>query len=536
MRNSRSQSAQVFGRLLAAIVSVSAACGDRVTGDLETPAARTLDDRAGSATAARHLADASRSAGGPLQPDAAPAVVLEARAGDAGASGGDASANASNSGPSGQASTPANASTDAGADEHPASTRELCRARFPLRLEGSFGLGKTSWLHRHNLHVDRDGQPIMVGTFMGTIELGHETFTSSQLSSFVVKLDAECRVVWARSFRSDDQSMLQLLAVSSDRDGNVYVGGGFNGLASLDGSILLGSRRESIVVAKLTRDGAVTWARAFGSPSNHAVLSALAVDSRDRVVLWGDAAHDTSFGGAAIGGGGSTSFVAQLDPDAGHRWSRALPYTFDVAAALLPDDSIAVLGWDPGQSTRSRRFGLLSDAGEERFLGPVQWGPNGYWNAQLEADGSGRLVTARAEQETADDGAALRSAAVLETLSSTGEPLASRAVPVGDGFSFGDWNADLALDPSGAALYRIAFGSSLEYAGHTWTSRGAQDLLLIKYAPDGEPQWFLQLGDEAHEWSMGMASDSQGNVWTAHGRSSNPGSSDEDLVIVKLAP
>jgi len=66
-------------------------------------------------------------------------------------------------------------------------------------------------------------------------------------------------------------------------------------------------------------------------------------------------------------------------------------------------------------------------------------------------------------------------------------------------------------------------------------SRGADDLLVMKLTPAGEPVWIEQLGDAAHESSYGLDTDSQGHVITVL-RKATIGAFQDELWVLKLAP
>jgi len=142
---------------------------------------------------------------------------------------------------------------------------------------------------------------------------------------------------------------------------------------------------------------------------------------------------------------------------------------------------------------------------------------------------------ARADQHRDADGNDLGADAALEKYSASGDSSWVRPLPLGSGFSFDAWNADLALDADASLLVGLNFDGPVEFAGHTVTPRGQSDLLLVKYTAQGAPLWFQQVGAELADWTMGMPADPQRKVWLAYG--SDTGLADEclELTIVKHA-
>jgi hypothetical protein len=140
-----------------------------------------------------------------------------------------------------------------------------------------------------------------------------------------------------------------------------------------------------------------------------------------------------------------------------------------------------------------------------------------------------------AYEHTDPQSTASRREATLQKFSSSGAPIWSVDVPVGNNLNTTSWDGSLGSDASGNVLYSIGFSEQTTFAGQTFDSRGEGDLLLIKLARDGKPIWVEQLGDAAHDSSYGLETDSQGHVITMF-RSTTIGAFQDELRVVKLAP
>jgi hypothetical protein len=132
-----------------------------------------------------------------------------------------------------------------------------------------------------------DGSVIAAGFYAGTVDLdpgpGVDSHTAdSGQETFVMKLDADGSLVWARTFSVLSSGYSDPLAVAVGADGSVYVGGEFSGSIDLDpGPAVVEKDADNLsgFLVKLTSSGSFVWGRAFGGPDCHsATLSGLALD------------------------------------------------------------------------------------------------------------------------------------------------------------------------------------------------------------------------------------------------------------------
>jgi hypothetical protein len=182
-----------------------------------------------------------------------------------------------------------------------------------------------------------------------------------------LRLDELGRPLWSKPYGS---------LVATDREGNVYVAGIFEGTLTLDDRQLVAEGGRDVFVVALDGSGAVVRAVALDGGASAAVTS-LVLDAQRNVIVsadgWGTIKLDAhgniawrkSFGGSAavdeqghvwltggltgaadFGGttltsqGGSDVFVAQLADDGRLLWARS----FGDAGALQRGESIAVSG------------------------------------------------------------------------------------------------------------------------------------------------------------------------------------------------
>ncbi len=116
----------------------------------------------------------------------------------------------------------------------------------------------------HGLVVDSADAVITVGEFSGTIAFGSTQLTSAGGTDiYVVKVQtSDGAVVWAKRFGSTSNDVGFDVAV--DGSNNVYVTGRFLGSVDFGGGVLQSGAQDDAFVLKLGSDGSFGWARKIG--------------------------------------------------------------------------------------------------------------------------------------------------------------------------------------------------------------------------------------------------------------------------------
>jgi hypothetical protein len=429
-------------------------------------------------------------------------------------------------------------------------TRELCVLRGHV-TGGAFTADQAQ--KHHQSLVDGHGDLVLIGSFSGTLDVGGATLgAEGSLAGLVAKVDANCRLVWAKAFTGEANSWVSIAALARDAGDNLYLGGSFSGTTQLGESTMQSGVGIAGFVMKLDPDGNEVWRKVYTSRTAAVAVVDLVTDAQRRLTLIGYAGADTSLGGAPLGFlyAASMPFLAQLDTDGRFVWSRTFTSP-DLLYGLSngPDgDTVILTGW--GSERVDLGAGALALDGGGRFLakldplGRAQWLralPRGaevdqwnWWKGGVAVDTGGGIVVLRDEPQTlpGDSGARVLDDSV-EKYTPDGAPVWQTRLSPASAFD-APWGASLALFGDDHALRFGSFRGATEYAGTRVVSRGGSDVALVELGPEGEALWAYALGGEHDDLALGVAVDSDGHMFASYTSSTDATGASADLVVVKL--
>lgn len=199
--------------------------------------------------------------------------------------------------------------------------------------------------------VDAKGTIWLVGSFTGALTFGETTLTSAGKSDvFLAHLDSKGTPLWAKQFGDADEQVGN--AVGVDSEGNVVFSGVLSGSADFGGGPLTSAGAQDIFLAKLDKDGNHLWSRRFGDATAQRALG-MAVDGSEGLILTGSFNGQLDLGGGPlISAGGSDAFVARFNAEGQHAWSRRFGDSADQigrSVAVDADHRVALIGDFSGQ-------------------------------------------------------------------------------------------------------------------------------------------------------------------------------------------
>lgn len=324
----------------------------------------------------------------------------------------------------------------------------------------------------YSVTVDVNGGVLVVGYFNDlTITFGSTTLSNADI--FIVKYDASGNVLWAKS--PTGYSGGTATSVSTDAQGNCYVGGKFTTPTLTFGSTTLtnsGNSTTDAFLAKYDSNGNVLWAVSGGGVDDESI---------DAVVT--DLAGNTYAAGKYFSG--AIAFGSTTLNNTSFNFCDLFLVKYDASGNLL---------W------AKKAGGLYNDQATSVCL-------DGAGNCYLAGNFASSTLTIGSSTLTnagSDD-------ALLAKYDSNGNVLWAKAV----GGSASDGANSVAVHGSGNVYVTGFFSSSpLTFGPSTVTNTGLlSDILLLQFDPLGNPLWAKSAKGIDRDAAQAVTVDASGNVF-----------------------
>lgn len=208
------------------------------------------------------------------------------------------------------------------------------------------GFGDAADQEGVDVAVDSAGDALLLGEFQGAVDLGGGPLASAGgVDVLVAKLDPAGGHVWSKRLGGAGDERGGGIAV--DAQGNVFVIGTFSSTIDLGGGPLTSAGGTELFVAKLDPQGNHLWSRrvagdfaAFGVSRDH-----LAVDAGGNLLITGFLYGTADFGdGPPATAGGYNLFVAKLDGQGNHQWTKHFSGIHDGAVTTDSEGNVLLTG------------------------------------------------------------------------------------------------------------------------------------------------------------------------------------------------
>lgn len=360
----------------------------------------------------------------------------------------------------------------------------------------TFG-GPSAAVGAGKIAADPSGAVVMMGRFSGMVDFGGGVLTSkSEEDLYVLKLTADGEFLWVKSY-GEPSASTATGGLAVDSSGQIILAGSFQGSFSFGGPVLTSAGMQDIFVAKLDSSGAHVWSRKFGD-SLAQTARGVALDAGGNVLLIGGFSGALDFGGGTLtSAGGTDVFIAKLDPGGAHLWSSRYGDSQDQLGNALAVDTagrVLVTGTFDGAIDFNGSAPLVS-AGQDVFVAKLESDGAHVWSkrfgaagdqtsAGIAADSTGNtLVTGRFAGSVNFGGGELVSAggqdAFLVKLDGGGSHLWSRR--------FGDSSyqagSAVGVAASGSVLIGGTMSGSVDFGGQVLMASGAQDTFVAAFGP-----------------------------------------------------
>jgi hypothetical protein len=289
---------------------------------------------------------------------------------------------------------------------------------------------------------------------------------------------------------------------------------------SFGGGVLATAGGQDIFVAKLDPNGNHLWSKRFGDVSDGQTARSIAVDKTGAVLVAGEFAGVVDFGGGALTAtGGADAFLAKLDASGEHLWSHRYGGAGKTtAASIKTDGSNNVVA--VGDFAFTVDFSGGSDAGVDA--------------STLADGGAGSVLTSLGGQD-----------AFVIKLGADGKLLWGKRLGGSAKRQSGD---GVAIDSAGNLLVASTFEGTVNFGGSDlidlgYPTFGASNVAVTKLTPSGDHIWSKGFGDAARQYIRAIAVDRAGNALlagqftgTINFGGADLTSSAKPLFLVKLDP
>jgi hypothetical protein len=342
--------------------------------------------------------------------------------------------------------------------------------------------------------TDSNGNSYVTGSFEGIATFGSTTLVSSGNSDiFIAKLETNGNYLWAK--QAGGTSLDEGTGIATDSSNNSYVTGCFNGTATFDATSLVSNVNTAIYIAKLDTNGNYLWAKQAGGTDNVYSIR-IATDSGDNSYVTGYFYGSATFGSTTLFSSGNADiFIAKLDTNGNYLWAKQAGGTnYDIAQAIATDSSGSsyVTGYFYGSAT----FGsttLVSSGNKDIFIAKLDTNGNYLWAKQA------------------------------------------------GGTSY-DVGIGIATDSNGNSYVTGYFADTANFNSTSLVSSGNEDIFIAKLNTNGNCLWAKQAGGTSYDNGFGIATDSSANSYVTgcfggtatFGSTSLVGSGDWDTFIAKL--
>ena len=295
-------------------------------------------------------------------------------------------------------------------------------------------VGGPNDVYSFDVSVDDGGNVYITGAFSGTADFdpGPGTFNLSSIGLFfdeifVLKLDVNGDLAWARKMGSSDFDFGRSIAVSAA--GNVITTGSFRGTVDFDPSaagtstLTSTSGGNDIFISKLDASGNFVWARRMGGSGNDIGYS-VTVDAAENVFTTGSFSSTADFDpGPAVFNltevNNGDIFVSKLDGAGNFVWAKGMGGTSsDIGHSIQVDPAGNVytsgefhntVDFDPGSGT----VNLVSAGFNDAFISKLDANGNYLWakgmggaiddeSSGLALDGYGNVYATGSFESTGD--------------------------------------------------------------------------------------------------------------------------------------
>jgi len=316
----------------------------------------------------------------------------------------------------------------------------------------------------------RGNQIVVVGSFLDEMRIGE--FVKKSMGSddlFIAAFDLAGTPLWVWHAGGIDSDGANTVAATPD--GGWIVGGSYSSTGHFEKTELTSKGGTDAFLMKLAGNGDLEWVKSFGG-RYHDRIRHVGVDGQGNIYVQGEFRDSADWGGpkplVAAGGADFDVVLAKYDLNGDHKWSKRFGGQFDEMAgglAVDPAGNVTITG-------AFRKQISFGDGDDHTSLGE-----DDIYVARFDADG--KLAWAHTYGAERDD--------------------------AGNG---------IASDAAGNTVLTGWFQNSVDFGIGPVTSKNHnKDVFAMKLDPKGTLSWFQTWGDKDHDQGRAVALDDKGAAY-----------------------
>jgi hypothetical protein len=391
-------------------------------------------------------------------------------------------------------------------------------------------IGGTGSDFSYAITTDQQGRLIATSNAYSDIQFEDATYTNGgNGDGVIVRYKRDGSFDWYNAIQGSGDEIIY--DVATDRDGNVYVTGKFNGVTQFgDQQPITSNGGSDLYVAKLDANGQWAWIKTIGGAEND-FARGVTVDSQGRVSISGQVSGDLTIDGETVATSNNQDvIIAQWSTEGVLNWYEILggdSETYPYAIESDPDGNLYAVGQFNNTATFQDEE-MTSTGYYDIYIikmtanGSVEWTQQskGYYSEQaydLAVNDEGQVFITGFFSDKADFGyTQLQSRGAddsfIAKLDTDGTYLWAQS---GGGTGW-DYGRSVTINRRGNAVVTGDYKGLAHFGSEQLTATGGDfdtDIFMVEYSPNGEVITAQTVGDTNSNFGYSIISDQAGSLY-----------------------
>jgi len=378
------------------------------------------------------------------------------------------------------------------------------------------------------ISTDAGGNSYVTGYFQGTASFGAiQLISHGGDDIYIAKYDPTGFCLWAKDCGGIYHDLGY--GISVDANGNSYITGTFQDIASFGQFQLTSNGSWDIFIAKYDSLGNCLWAKNAGGAGDDESY-AISVDPNGNSYITGSFSGTAMFGVTQLTCNASWEFyLAKYDPNGNCLWAKQASGTSKDCGYGISSDASGN-SYVTGNFWTSATFGAfqLTSVGDQYLdiftakydpSGNCLWAKSGGgiyhdYGSGISTDANGNsYVTGTYQENGTFSGTQLPNNGSYDIVLLKYDPIGNLVWAKNMGGSGDDEGSAVFVDAAGNSYLSGYFNGSAAFGKFQLTSYGGSDIYVAKYDPDGNCLFARNAGSPGTDQGTGISIDSKGNSY-----------------------